>query len=184
MPPEFTAWPKIHRLFRPVVITEKVDGTNAAILVEDDGSVWAQSRKRIITPQQDNYGFARWVSDNSEALVQDLGPGIHFGEWAGHGIQRGYGLDKKWFALFNAPRWRQSLDEGQLPERVTVVPTLYEGDFSERAVRAAIDELKEHGSYFGKGPAEGVVVYHIAANQAFKVLCENDEIPKGVLAHG
>lgn len=28
---EFKAWPKIPRLFRDVIITEKIDGTNAAI---------------------------------------------------------------------------------------------------------------------------------------------------------
>src|SRR5882762_4949927 len=55
--------------------------------------VYAQSRKRIITPEQDNFGFARWVYDNAETLVHDLGEGLHFGEWWGSGIQRGYGLE-------------------------------------------------------------------------------------------
>jgi hypothetical protein len=103
--PEFVPWPKIHRLFRDVIITEKIDGTNAAIGISDDGEVHAQSRKRIITPADDNYGFAKWVHANAAVLAEHLGPGLHFGEWCGLGINRGYGLPEKRFALFNAARW-------------------------------------------------------------------------------
>src|SRR5262249_48952948 len=118
---EFRAWPKLARLRRPFVITEKIDGTNAAIgfqEVEESvdnaccylighglplTAVYAQSRNRIITPEQDNHGFARWVHDNAFALFEVLGLGLHFGEWWGSGIQRGYGLPKgeKRFSLFN-----------------------------------------------------------------------------------
>jgi len=100
------------------VITEKIDGTNAAIGVVQTGwdgeagavsrphyRVYAQSRTRIITPQSDNMGFAAWVQQHAEVLAQTLGEGLHFGEWWGVGIQRGYGLSERRFSLFNTARW-------------------------------------------------------------------------------
>ena len=118
----FKPWPKITRLEnkRPPVFTEKIDGTNACVIlsfqppdkntilsVEHEAgllSIWAQSRTRLITPENDNYGFAKWVKSNSEELLS-LGDGYHFGEWWGQGIQRGYGLTEKRFSLFNTRRW-------------------------------------------------------------------------------
>ncbi|KAK1548362.1 hypothetical protein Q3G72_018654 [Acer saccharum] len=140
-------WPKIPRLFRDIEITEKIDGTNAAIHivhspggeVVDGGMVGAlvhgefygiaaQSRTRLITPDADNYGFAAYVNANAEALVELLGPGLHFGEWYGKGIQRGYGLDERRFALFNASRW-EGLQGAPLAKDlgVDVVPVLFRG---------------------------------------------------------
>ena len=77
--PEFTAFPKMPRLSRDIIITEKLDGTNAQVFVGEDGTVLAGSRTRWITPQDDNYGFARWVEDHRDELLT-LGPGHHFGE--------------------------------------------------------------------------------------------------------
>ena len=61
---EFRAFHKIPRLFRDVIITEKIDGTNACVVVTPDGTVLAQSRSRFITPEDDNFGFAAWVQAN------------------------------------------------------------------------------------------------------------------------
>lgn len=103
----FTPFPKISRLQKDMVVTEKIDGTNAAIGVTEDGVVYAQSRKQLITPEKDNAGFAAWVAAHEDALREGLGPGVHFGEWWGSGIQRGYGLPQgeKRFSLFNTGRW-------------------------------------------------------------------------------
>src|SRR4051812_2981949 len=76
----FQAWPKTPRLFRDIVVSEKIDGTNAAVIVTDDWEIAAQSRSRLITPVDDNFGFARWVYDNEDGLKDLLGPGTHFGE--------------------------------------------------------------------------------------------------------
>src|SRR5687767_11177216 len=101
---EFREFQKIARLNRAVIVTEKIDGTNGCVVVSEDGlTVTAQSRSTIITPQNDNFGFAKWVQDNAEELKQ-LGPGYHYGEWWGCGIQRKYGLDEKRFSLFNVSR--------------------------------------------------------------------------------
>ena len=66
---ELRPWPKIARLNRDMTVSEKIDGTNAAIIVTDDLQVGAQSRSRVITPEADNHGFARWVARNAETLA-------------------------------------------------------------------------------------------------------------------
>lgn len=51
--PQFEAFPKIPRLSRYCVITEKIDGTNAQIYIGDNGEFAAGSRTRWITPEQE-----------------------------------------------------------------------------------------------------------------------------------
>lgn len=171
---EFQPWPKIARLNRDITITEKIDGTNAAILVADDLTVAAQSRTRIITPEDDNFEFARWVQEHAAELAVTLGPGRHFGEWWGQGIQRKYGLDEKRFSLFNTARY------AGLEGLVSTVPVLYQGPFSGWVVSRELDQLRWHGSVAAPGfmHPEGVVVFHSAAQQMFKVTLKGDEAPK------
>ena len=121
---EFQPFPKIARLSRECIITEKIDGTNASIFIgpvnfSDPKSIatffnkngtalgmWAGSRTRWITTADDNAGFAKWAVANASELF-GLGEGHHFGEWWGSGIQRGYGFKngERFFSLFNAGRW-------------------------------------------------------------------------------
>lgn len=102
---EFKPFQKIARLNREVLVTEKIDGTNGLVWIAEDGvEMRAGSRSRWITPEADNFGFAKWVADNAEELRR-LGPGYHYGEWWGAGIQRRYGLTEKRFSLFNVSRW-------------------------------------------------------------------------------
>lgn len=180
---EFQAWPKIARLNRDIVVTEKIDGTNAAVIIDDDGAIATQSRKRLITPDDDNFGFARWVAENAGALVDALGPGRHFGEWWGSGIQRGYGLAKgeKRFSLFNTARY------GDAPldvDGLRVVPVLYQGLYSQPEIEEALDRLNMLGSVAAPGffDPEGIVVFHSAAQQMFKVTIKGDEAPKSAQA--
>src|SRR5687768_16084610 len=100
MDQEFRPFGKIARLNRDVVVTEKIDGANALVAVGEDGTVRAGSRTRWIAPGDDNFAFAAWVDKNIDAL-RGLGPGFHYGEWWGAGIQRRYGLTEKRFSLFN-----------------------------------------------------------------------------------
>ena len=183
-PFEFKAWPKTPRLNRDIIITEKIDGSNAAVIVTPDGRVGAQSRKRLVTPgkQTDNYGFASWVESQAEILAEVLGHGHHYGEWWGSGIGRTYGLKggEKYFSLFNAERYSKApLDR---LKGVGVVPTLYHGPFDGDAINVTVEELRANGSTLVPGgfPAEGVIVYHKAAGGTFKILLENDSLPKGV----
>lgn len=105
---DFQPFPKIPRLRRRVVVTEKIDGTNACVWVDDTATiVRAGSRNKWIDPKADNYGFAGWVEKNAAELLR-LGPGFHYGEWWGAGIQRRYDLSEKRFSLFNVGRWNDA----------------------------------------------------------------------------
>lgn len=211
---EFTAWPKTARLFRDVVVTEKLDGTNSAVHIAPvpqmgadgfpdetlfanvDGVIYgvaAQSRKRLITPGKtsDNYGFAGWVHDNAVDLVRILGVGLHFGEWWGRGIQRGYGLEQRRFSLFNTARWvasdeaggasmQQRAEQSSLVDQIDAVPVLYEGLFSEARIATVLQELTSSGSYAAPGfmNPEGICVYHTQTRTVFKVTLDNQDAGK------
>jgi hypothetical protein len=132
MATEFTSFGKISRLSRDIVITEKIDGTNAQIFIDlMTGEFLVGSRTRWITPENDNAGFARWAYAHKDELIEGLGDGHHFGEWWGQGIQRGYGLKEKRFSLFNVAKWS---DESTRPACCGVVPTLYTGIFDTIAI--------------------------------------------------
>jgi len=177
-----------------MIISEKIDGSNSAVVIarlEDDEEVpdfavaeikdetqpfdtyygvFAQSRKRFITPQDDNFGFAKWVRDNARNLFNVLGEGRHFGEWWGSGIQRGYGLSKgeKRFSLFNTVRWRDT----ELPHDLGIymVPELYVGEFDTSMIELQKLLLQTNGSTASPGfmNPEGLVVFHTASRVAFK----------------
>src|SRR5580692_3598930 len=117
----FEPFPSIKRLAKGCVVSEKLDGSNGQVRILEDGTVLAGSRNRFITPEDDNYGFARWVKDHEDELRTGLGIGIHYGEWWGSGIQRRYGLKEKRFSLFNSGRWTDDVR----PACCHVVPVLY-----------------------------------------------------------
>jgi len=193
---DFQEFPKMARLSRDVIVSEKIDGTNAQVFIGEDGSVMAGSRTRWITPGDDNFGFASWVAEHRDELVAGLGPGRHFGEWWGRGIQRGYGLQERRFSLFNVTRWANgepqpipSLDPRATvkmqevpPACCHVVPVLIRGPFRTDAIDICIDLLRERGSYAEPGfmDPEGVVVFHTAGNVGFKKTLKRDEMPKAV----
>jgi len=204
------------RLSRECIITEKIDGTNASVFIReitepeelkaktmdsmacvrmDNLLIYAGSRNQWIKPDKDNYGFASWVCENDEELVK-LGPGHHFGEWWGQGIQRKYGMTEKRFSLFNVSRWCMHGETPQaiptadprivkpqdvLPPCCHLVPVLYRGPFDTDIADIELDRLAHHGSKASPGfmCPEGVVIYHIAGNVGFKKTIEKDEEPKG-----
>jgi len=174
---EFVGFSKISRFSREVIVTEKIDGTNAQIYITEEGDFLVGSRKRWITPEDDNHGFARWAYEHKQELME-LGQGRHFGEWWGSGIQRGYGLEKgeKRFSLFNTTRWEESR-----PSCCDVVPVLWRGDFGDLNVYDVMRSLAIIGSKAAKGfmKPEGIVIYHTAANICFKKTFEKDDTGKG-----
>lgn len=179
-PPDFKPFPKISRLSREIIVTEKIDGTNGLVYVSETGKVRVGSRNRWITPEQDNFGFAKWTQENSEDLKL-LGPGFHYGEWWGSGIQRGYGLSngEKRFSLFNASRWETPEVR---PPCCSVVPVLYRGEFDTETIDYLLDLLKFNGSYASPRfmDPEGIIIYHTASRTMFKKTLENDHEPKGI----
>lgn len=219
-PALFTEFPKMARFARECIITEKIDGTNGQVFIYDPaenteaiegftsaadstGKVWnimAGSRTRWITPASDNHGFARWVWDNAESLAH-LGPGRHFGEWWGSGIQRGYGLQKgeKRFSLFNVQRWCLHGEQPQriatadpriekyqdvLPPCCRLVPVLRRGNFDTISYMAheSLMSLQDQGSFAAPGfmKPEGIVIFHTAGNVGFKRTLEKDDQPKSI----
>lgn len=190
---EFKAFPEIKRINKvEMSITQKIHGTNAQIFivpipddiaqasewmikgtypeVEIDGkyfAIFAGSRTRWITPEDDNFGFASFVMQNKQEIVEKLGEGQHFGEWAGPGINSGEGLSEKTFVLFDHRRF----PEGRpLPPRTVVVPVLYQGPLSLEAIDQAMLDLKTNGSKLAPGfmRPEGVVA-HIMGTRYKKV---------------
>jgi hypothetical protein len=180
---DFREFNKIPRLSREMFITEKIDGTNGCIGIDVlTGEFQVGSRSRWITPEDDNFGFAKWAYAHKDELVAGLGDGVHFGEWWGSGIQRGYGLPKgeKRFSLFNISRWA---DDAVRPACCHVVPTLYKGMFDTDVIKSTLWLLEQSGSMASLGfkPAEGIVIYHVAANMYFKKTILHDESPKGLV---
>ncbi len=170
--PEFQGWPKIPRLMKDMVITEKIDGSNAQVLITETGYVMAGSRKRWVTPEDDNHGFARWVADHDIELVHFLGPGRHFGEWWGQGINRRYDMEHKVFSLFNTSKW-EGMDE--LDGQLRVVPVLGIHTFDTEVIEMEMNILRSVGSSAAPGfmKPEGLCVFHTAANQVFKYPLED-----------
>lgn len=193
----FEPFGKLTRFSHDWTISEKIDGSNAQVFILDtmsqggiepedghiatvqqDGQryfVYAGSRNKLLTPgkQTDHMGFAGFVKERAEDFVRTLGAGRHFGEWYGNGIQRNYGLSEKRFALFN-PRWRGV----ELPDRVDVVPVLFEGYLHDAGVfDEKLRELKADGSYLVPGfdNPEGIVMYHGPSKTLFKKTFDYDE---------
>lgn len=213
---EFNEWPKTPRWNRTIVVTEKIDGTNACVTIVkqpfgtsidqdtskarlifrqedyDEGGtpdweyvVYAQSRKRVITPDSDNFGFAGFVWENADKLVDALGEGRHYGEWWGRGIQRGYGLDHRRFSLFNSGRWDRETFQHYGLDQVDVVPILFHGTLDHQELTRVESELRAQGSLAAEVAggargfdAEGYMIWHSASRQIYKVLLEGDDISK------
>lgn len=195
---EFPKFRKMPRWWKTFVITEKIDGTNGLIQVWDEDDlpsnnppvtyddlmmryVAAGSRNRwlSLSLSADNHGFARWVNEHVNEAAQ-LGPGVHYGEWYGSGINRGYNLTngEKRFALFNSHRWTE-----QRPAGFDVVPTLWQGsgdDLSD-GIASALDILRTEGSRMAPGfmRPEGIVIYSVENGVYWKKYLDNDRNAKG-----
>lgn len=172
---EFQKFSKISRWSRDIIVTEKIDGTNAQILITEDGEFFTGSRNRWITPEDDNYGFSRWAHEHKEELM-GLGVGRHFGEWWGSGIQRGYDLKEKRFSLFNVSKWKD-----ERPACCGVVPVLWQGNMDNFAINTVMEDLVISGSIASPGfmRPEGIVIFHTAGGQMFKKTFEKDSTGKG-----
>ena len=190
--PEFQAFPKIGRLSKPIIITEKIDGTNAQIFIDtlthSYPIIAAGSRKQWLCVKKedgnweisgDNYGFGGWVRKHEEELIAGLGNGRHYGEWWGNGIQRNYGLKEKKFSLFNVNRW---IKEENPPACCSVVPIIYDELYETNGnlVVEAMYKLSSNGSLAAPGfmKPEGIVVFYTANDMCLKKTFEYDKIGK------
>lgn len=167
---EFQKFPKITRFFdQDVIVTEKIDGTNSLVFVSEDlKMIKAGSRSRWITPEDDNYGFAKWVEENKDDL-KNLGPGYHYGEWWGQGIQRKYGMSVKVFSLFNSSRWSDK--QGNRPKCCDVVPLLFQGSVNDLVTRFEFPNISKAAEKYGVTfeKPEGYMIYFSKEGSYFKV---------------
>jgi hypothetical protein len=202
----YPKWESIPRLYNETFsITEKIDGTNGLIFIEPKPEVRyplastlilrdtyayvsVGSRKRWITPGQDNHGFAAWVYENAEALVAALGPGHHYGEGAGPGIRGNrHGLEEKTFFLFNWRLWTHLLanPEIEIPCGLRGVAVLDIGViYMVSAARGWADYLESVGTQAGPGssdkPPEGVILRSDLTGQMWKYFCGGEAANKTI----
>lgn len=93
--------------------TVKIHGTNAGVSYNNEHGMWAQSKNDVITPENDNYGFAFFAYSNEDFFVKSLKEFAAkndidldeytitvYGEWAGEGIQKGMGISNHPKSLF------------------------------------------------------------------------------------
>lgn len=166
----------------------KLDGTCAAVQINGT-AITAQSRTAIITPQDDNYGFAKWVADNNEYFTKIEKRIVIFGEWCGQGIQKRCSISKigrKVFCVFAIMVDEDILDinpasiRAMLPEHKDIYVLPFDGfisiDYSNAdqmavSTQSLNDEVKrveECDPYvkdtFGvSGLGEGLVLYPLPA---------------------
>lgn len=173
----FQPWPKIKRLDTNIVtITEKIDGTNACVIIEDGELVGVQSRQRLLNhlyPGDDNFGFSKWAFKNRKELIT-LGNGYHYGEWAGPGIQKNpHLLEEKTFFLFD-PRFHSDFENNpDHPAKpiVSVVPVFYTGWYNPETVVDILIRLENNEVGVGVGKKanpEGIILYFHAFKQRLK----------------
>jgi hypothetical protein len=198
---EFKTWGSTTRENKNKTITEKIDGTNACIVAQD-GKVTAQSRKRIITPDDDNYGFAKWVYDNAGVLLDTLGYGYHYGEWYGEGIQKNpLGIEGKRFALFHATKYTEANGyELNKVDGLETVPLLHHGQCDVWTLPKIMEDLKTYGSkvrgsstkdmvshipgltcetvYVKAADAEGIIIWNNETRTRTKMLLKDDAFHK------
>lgn len=189
---------------RRYIGTVKLHGTNAGISLVD-GNVVYRSRTRIITPDDDNAGFAKHMSAHQELIALSLashGPDVTvFGEWCGAGIQSNVAIsaEQKMFVVFALRAgidWLDPFDFPRIPEarifNIRDYPTWeMEIDFScpEQsqndlvAITEAVEAECPVGKAFGhSGIGEGVVWMPVSGDRGsrywFKVKGEKHSSSK------
>lgn len=177
MTPKFESFPDIKKFGTAVLyITQKIHGSNAQIYIfqQEDGSLdlACGSRSQWIAPGKDNFGFAEMVYAHKQEFIDKLGPGRHYGEWAGPGINSGEGLKTKTLVLFD--HWKYP-SERPLPPNTVIVPVLYAGGFDLGKIQEVTDDLKKNGSKLVTGfmRPEGIVLN--IKGQRHKIVFEAEE---------
>jgi len=191
----FEAWPKTARGFGPALYTEKLDGSNVAVIFErrygteafadmnnvvikdtNTGELFiihvaAQTRTQMAFIEDDQVGIAQWVADRKYSLVRDLynfNRGADLERHYGEYV-KGKGLKVPHVFLFNAYRWREA---EFATEGLSVVPVLYEGEHSYEQLTDTLRDLELNGSRVLDSPAEGVIVFHKNDKTSKKYFCQ------------
>lgn len=208
---EFNPFPKMARLSREIIITEKLDGTNAQVNIELIPFGEADVLDVITLQQRDQTALAvRMDPIARTALVLRAGsrnkwiwPGSDNAGFAGWAQANRDELFKLGEGAHFGEWWGKSIQRGYgldekrfslfnvtrwtddvRPACCHVVPTLYRGEFDTDAISAELFQLRLTGSAAAPGfmNPEGIIVYHTAGNVGFKKTIDKDDVPKGMAA--
>ena len=168
----------------------KLHGTNGGVQITPDGEVLPQGRRSLLSIQDDNAGFAKWVKSEEPFFksVRGIHPLTIFGEWCGPGIQKGTAINqipKKIFAIFAIRIEDKMIVDPILikerlvapPESIRVIPwlkTTFVIDWNDRedtkikadSINRLVEEVERSDPWvrveFGiEGTGEGIVLYPI-----------------------
>lgn len=190
---DFKAFPSIERFEKvDVEVTQKLHGSNASVTimrapmdvlngkhpelipflnVDTGWLVIPGKRTSYINLENDNFGFAKFISERKDEFVTCLGEGTFYGEWVGPGINSGEGLKEKLFVLFDT-----RLVGRPLPNRCFTVPVLWKGALKDMNLENIMHDLKVRGSQFVSGfmRPEGVVIRVQHSNIMWKEVFESE----------
>lgn len=119
-----------------IQISEKVDGANASIALDNNGNLVAYSRKNELNYQNTLRGFWNYVQTLDKEKFQDLGKYVCFGEWlVSHTVKYNADAYNKWYVY---DMWDTETEQW-LPQSVVkefakahgleYIHILYEGEF-------------------------------------------------------
>ena len=119
-----------------IQISEKVDGANASIALDEEGNLIAFSRKQQLDYNNNLRGFWNYVQELDKTKFQDLGKRVIFGEWlCSHTVKYNADAYNKWYVY---DMWDTETEQW-LPQSVVkefaeshgleYVHVLYEGEF-------------------------------------------------------
>jgi len=172
---EFVKWRSIKRPEKnTIIITEKMDGTNGCIIIKDGIIIGVQSRTKLLSIDDDNYGFFAWCAEHAAHIIDVLGDGRHYGEFCGPGINKNrHDLGQRAFFIFN------TFVYPTIPESAYIkkIDLIYTGKYSDLEIRKASFYINLRGMRFGYCP-EGFVVFYEAFGGYIKHITRSTDMRK------
>ncbi len=156
-------------LLRSVIVTEKIDGTNARFGLAG-GRFQVGGRNIVFATGEDPFGFRSWVEQNDiEAKVRAANPDgedvTYFGEWFGPRIQKGidYGTERRFLGFDvwrHAGSWLDFINAKSAFREIGLetVPVVFSGpiqpaDMASMRVQPTMAGTQKNGNLW-----EGVVI--------------------------
>lgn len=119
-----------------IQISEKVDGANASIALDNNGNLVAYSRKNELNYQNTLRGFWNYVQTLDKEKFQDLGKYVCFGEWlVSHTVKYNADAYNKWYVYdiydTETEEWlpQSVVKEFAKTHGLEYIHVLYEGEF-------------------------------------------------------
>lgn len=119
-----------------IQVSEKVDGANASIALDDNGNLVAYSRKNELNYQNTLRGFWNYVQTLDKEKFQDLEKYVCFGEWlVSHTVKYNVDAYDKWYVYdmydTETEEWlpQSIVKEFAKTHGLEYIHVLYEGEF-------------------------------------------------------